>query len=137
MSLENNIMESFGVKIEKINPVHIDERGIISDLVNEPINNVGLITTEKDCVRGCHYHKKSKQYSYILSGKFEVLLASYDNLNNIKKVLLNAGELITIPPFVVHQFKAVERAVMINMESQSRAESGYEDDTFRVKLENI
>ena len=101
------------------------------------VTNVGLITTEKDCVRGCHYHKKSKQYSYILSGKFEVLLASYDNLNNIKKVLLNAGELITIPPFVVHQFKAVERAVMINMESQSRAESGYEDDTFRVKLENI
>jgi len=133
MNVYNN--DLFGITIKKIDPVHLDERGIISDLVNEPINNVGLITTEKDCVRGCHYHKKSKQYSYILSGKFEVLLASYDNLNNIKKVLLNAGELITIPPFVVHQFKAVERSVMINMESQSRAESGYEDDTFRVKLE--
>ncbi len=126
----------FGVQIKKIDPVFIDERGIISDLINEPINHVGLITTEKEAVRGSHYHKKSNQYSYILSGKFEVLLAPYDQLSNIKKVILYAGELITIPPFVIHQFKALDRAVMINMESQSRSGTGYEDDTIRVKIES-
>ncbi len=136
----NNIREYhdmglFGVKIRKIDPIFMDERGIISDLINEPINNVGLISTEKDAVRGCHYHKKSKQYSYILSGKFEVLLAPFNKLSNIKKVIVNAGELITIPSLVIHQFTALERSVMINMESQSRAESGYENDTIRVKLE--
>ncbi|MEK6872939.1 MAG: methyltransferase domain-containing protein [Nanoarchaeota archaeon] len=124
----------FGVEIKKIDPVFIDDRGIISDLINEPVNNVGLITTEKNAVRGSHYHKKSNQYSYILSGKFEVLLAPYDQPVNVKKVILHAGELITIPSFVIHQFKALDRAVMINMESQSRSGTGYEDDTVRVKI---
>ncbi|MEK6871723.1 MAG: methyltransferase domain-containing protein, partial [Nanoarchaeota archaeon] len=114
----NQNQELFGVTISKIDPVHMDERGIISDLVNKPLHHVGLITTEKNAVRGSHYHKKSWQYSYILSGAYEVVLAPHDQPTNFKKVLLHAGELITIPPFVIHQFKAVERAVMINMESE-------------------
>lgn len=128
--------ELFGATIKKVDPVHIDERGIIADLVNEPLSHVGMISTEKDAIRGSHYHKNSRQHSYILSGTFEVVLAPYDNTSHQKKVLLHAGELITIPPFVIHQFKAIERAVMINMETQSRAGTGYEDDVFRVTLEN-
>lgn len=132
MNLENKNL--FGVTIKKIDPVFIDERGIITDLLNEQVRNVGLITTEKDAIRASHYHKKSRQFSYILQGKFEVLLAPYNQQTNVKKVFLNAGELISIPPLVIHQFKAVERAIMINMESESRAGEGYEDDTVRVKI---
>ena len=124
----------FGVKLKKIDPVFIDNRGIITDLLNEPIKNVGLITTEKNAIRASHYHKKSWQYSYILQGKFEVLIAPYDQPINVKKIVINPGELITIPPLVIHQFKAIEKAIMINMESESRAEQGYEDDTIRVKI---
>jgi len=127
----------FGVEIKKINPVFMDERGIISDLINEPICHVGLITTEKDAVRGNHYHNLSKQYSYILSGKFEVTIASSNDSNNIKKVMLNAGELIIIPPKIIHRFKAIERAVMIDMISESRDGSNYEDDVVRVKFGDI
>jgi quercetin dioxygenase-like cupin family protein/SAM-dependent methyltransferase len=134
-TMRKTMNELFGVKIEKIDPVFIDERGIISDLLNEPVSHVGLITTEKNALRGSHYHKKSKQYSYILSGTFEVTLAPYDQPEKIKKVVLRAGELITIPPFVIHQFKALDKAVMINVESESRKGQGYEDDTIRVKLE--
>lgn len=134
MNLENKNL--FGANIKKINPIFIDERGIISDLINEPINHVGLITTEKEAVRGSHYHRKSKQYSYILQGKFEVLLAPYDQPVNIKKVIVNVGEIIIIPPLVIHQFKALDRAIMINMESQSRADQGYEEDTIRVKIDS-
>ncbi len=134
MNNSDHLNNSFGVEIKKIDPVFIDERGIISDLINEPINHVGLITTEKEAVRGSHYHKKSSQYSYILQGRFEVLLAPYDQTTNIKKVMVNVGELIIIPPLVIHQFKALERSIMINMESQSRSGTGYEDDTIRVKI---
>ena len=132
---ENKIISNdFGVIIQKIDPVFIDERGIITDLLNEPISHVGLITTEKDAVRANHYHKLSTQYSYILQGKFEVLIAPYDQQSNIKKVIVNVGELITIPPYVIHQFKALDRAIMIDMVSESRAGAGFEDDTVRVKI---
>ena len=127
----------FEVKIEKIDPVYIDERGIISDLLNEKINHVGLITTESEAIRGNHYHNLSAQYSYILSGKFEVLIASAQNPGDVKKIVVNAGELITIPKKVVHRFKAIERAVMIDMISESRAGTGYEEDVVRMELADI
>lgn len=126
----------FGVTIKKIDPVFIDERGIIADLLNEPINHIGLITTEKNAIRANHYHKLSTQYSYILQGKFEVLIAHFNQPNNIKKLIVNVGELITIPPKVIHQFKAIDRSIMIDMISESRAGSGYEEDTVRVNIEN-
>jgi len=122
----------FGVKITKITPAFEDDRGKISDLINEPINHVGLITTEKDAIRANHYHKLSTQYSYILSGKFEVLLSSVDDPDNKKKIILNAEELITIPPKVIHKFKAIENSTMVDMISESRAGTNYEKDVVRI-----
>jgi quercetin dioxygenase-like cupin family protein/SAM-dependent methyltransferase len=125
----------FGVEIKKIDPVFMDERGIITDLLNEKISHVGMITTEKDAVRANHFHKLSSQYSYILSGSFEVLLALVEKPDNVKRVEVSAGELISIPPNVIHKFKAIERAVMIDMISESREGEGYEDDVYRVEIE--
>jgi len=122
-------------KIKKIFPVHTDERGIISDILNEKINHVGLITTEEEAIRGNHYHKLSTQYSYILSGKFEVLISPTNNPKDIKKIILNAGELITIPPKIIHRFKAIEKAVMIDMISESREDEGFEKDVVRIKID--
>ncbi|MEK6880317.1 MAG: cupin domain-containing protein, partial [Nanoarchaeota archaeon] len=127
----------FGVKIEKINPVRIDERGTISDLLNKNINHVGLIITEKGAVRGAHYNKFSTQYSYILSGKFEVLLAHSNQPHNLRKVILHAGELITIPKNIIHSFKAVDRATfMINMVSKSREGNKYEEEVIKVDIDD-
>jgi|SRR3989344_1225128 len=124
-----------GVKVEKIDPVFMDERGIISDLLNEKVNHVGLITTEKDAIRANHYHKLSTQYSYILQGKFEVLLAKFDKPDKVQRIELHAGEMITIPPNVIHRFKAIERTIMIDIISESRDGGKYEDDVYRVTLE--
>ncbi len=120
-----------GVIIKKIEPVHSDDRGVISDLLNEKINHVGLITTTKGSVRGNHYHKKSIQYSYILSGKFEVLVAAVDELDEKEKIILNSGEIIIIEPGIVHTFKAIEDSDMIDMISESRDGEGYEEDTIK------
>ena len=122
------------VEIKKICPVHIDKRGIISDILNKKINHVGLITTEAGAIRANHYHKLSTQYSYILSGKFEVLIASIDNPKDVEKIILNAGELITIPPKIIHRFKAIEKSVMIDMISESREGIKYEEDVVRVNI---
>lgn len=124
-----------GVEIKKIGPDFTDERGIISDLLNKSIGHVGLITTEKDAIRANHYHKLSTQYNYILSGAFEILIAPVNQPTNVERFVVNAGELIIIPPNIIHQFKALDRAVMIDMVSESRDGGKYEDDVYRVKIE--
>jgi len=130
--MEENL---FGAKVEKISPVHIDERGEIKDLLNKSINHVGFITTKAGVVRANHYHKLSTQYNYVSKGKFQVLLASAEDASNVKKVILETGDFIEIPPKVIHQFKAIEDADLIDMISESRAGTGFEDDVVRVEIE--
>lgn len=122
------------VKIEKIKPAFVDERGRISDLLNEKIAHVGLITTVKGAVRASHYHRTSHQYSYILSGSFEVLTAPAIAPKKVKRHVVRAGELISIAPGTIHRFKAIRTADMVDMISQSRANGGYENDVVRVSF---
>ena len=123
------------VTVKKIEPVHIDKRGSIMDILNEKLKHVGIINTEKGVIRGNHYHKISKQYTYLLSGKFEILLAKADSPAEVKKIILEAGGLITIPPLIIHRFEALEKSVFIEMDSESREGSGFEDDVIRVSIE--
>ncbi len=133
MSEEVNFDE---IKISKVEPAHVDERGVISDILNAKLNHVGLITFKKGVVRANHYHKLSTQHSYTYSGKFEVLIAKADNPTVVKKFIVDQGEIITIPPYYIHNFKAVEDSVMIDMVSESREGTGYEDDVIRIKIED-
>jgi dTDP-4-dehydrorhamnose 3,5-epimerase-like enzyme len=51
-----------------------DKRGLITDLLEKKtINAVTLITQKKGTVRGNHYHKKTIQWNYLLSGKIELV----------------------------------------------------------------
>jgi len=122
------------VIVKRIEPVHKDERGSITDILNEKINHVGLIDTEKDAVRGNHYHKSSIQYTYVLSGKFEVLIAEPDSPKNVKKIILEPGDIIIIPSGIIHRFKALEKSVIIDMISESREGDSYENDVVRVEV---
>jgi dTDP-4-dehydrorhamnose 3,5-epimerase len=120
-----------GVTITKIEPVYVDGRGAITDLLNKPLGHVGLITSAKKSIRGNHYHKKSIQYNFILSGKFEVLVADYKNPEKTEKIILKIGDLITIQPKIVHTFKALETGSFLDMISQSRAGDKYEEDVVK------
>ena len=122
------------VIVKKIKPIHIDKRGSITDLLNEKLNHVGLIVTEKGATRGNHYHKLSVQYTYVLSGKFEVLIAKSDSPENVKKIILGPGEIIIIPPMIIHRFRALEKAIVIDMVSESRIGNSFEEDVVRMTI---
>jgi len=129
------IREKEKVKIKKLQPSHSDSRGVISDILNNPVNHVGFITTESGAVRANHYHKLSTQYNYIISGKFEFVSAPANNPSAKEKIIVETGDLITIPPFNIHKFKAIDKAQMIDIISESRAGTGYEDDVVRVEFD--
>jgi|SRR3989338_953530 len=124
-----------GITIKKIKPAFTDARGSITDVLNEKVNHVGLVITKKDAIRANHYHKLSTQYSYILSGSAEVSVAKFDKASRVEKFILNSGDLVTISPLIIHKFKAIEDFIMIDVISESRAGTGYEDDVIRVTLE--
>ena len=61
---------------KKLKIIHKDNRGKIIDIfVNQPKDHCTLVTFNRNSVRGNHFHKKSEQFSYILTGKLLMLTA--------------------------------------------------------------
>jgi quercetin dioxygenase-like cupin family protein len=124
------------VEVKKIKPAFEDERGSIADiLIGENVQHAGIITSKAGAARGSHYHKLSKQYNYILSGKMELVVADARKKDYKKeKITLVPGDFVAIPPMVIHALNAVEDSVFLVFTSEARIGQNYENDTFRVKL---
>ena len=59
------------MKKKKLKISSKDSRGEIIDIFqNEKYEHATIVTFKKNSIRGNHFHKKSTQYSLILSGKF-------------------------------------------------------------------
>ena len=78
-----------------------DKRGSIIDIfVNSPKDHCTLVTFNKNSVRGNHFHKKSTQYSFIISGKLKMITAKVDKkgklVGKIKKRIISENTLIAV-----------------------------------------
>jgi len=109
-----------------------DERGMIRDMMTHTsVDAMTYITFSKDAVRGNHYHNKTMQYDYIISGK--LICRTRENENGeIEEALVEAGDLITHPWPVWHAYKALEDSVMISSTLGPRQGDEYENDTVRL-----
>lgn len=116
---------------KKTAPVFTDERGSIFDILEVPVSHVGMVTFRKGAIRGNHYHKKSAQYSYILEGKIELTIKKI-NGKQARKIILKKGDLTTIPPNMIHAYRALENSSMLDLTTYRRGKAGYEGDTVRV-----
>ncbi len=115
-----------------------DKRGMILDIfVNKPKDHCTLVTFNKGAIRGNHYHKKSTQYSFVLSGKLIMFSVKVNNNGNItkkiKKEILLKNSLITHKPFYAHAFKAITKSNLLAFADGKRGGKNYEKDTFRLK----
>jgi quercetin dioxygenase-like cupin family protein len=113
-------------------PAHTDARGSITDLISDDeINAVTLITFAKGAVRANHYHKRTIQWNYVISG--EILLAT--QMPGEEKVArkLNAGGFAVTRENERHALKALSEAQVLVLTKGPRAGSQYESDTFRLE----
>ena len=115
-----------------------DKRGMILDIfVSKPKDHCTLVTFNKGAIRGNHYHKKSTQYSFVLSGKLIMFSVKVNNNGNItkkiKKEILLKNSLITHKPFYAHAFKAITKSNLLAFADGKRGGKNYEKDTFRLK----
>ncbi|MBI2653360.1 WxcM-like domain-containing protein [Candidatus Woesearchaeota archaeon] len=126
-------MEKF--EIVKIKPVSEDARGMIAEILNnEPILHVGIITVKSNSIRGNHYHKNQTQYTFIIDGKFKLLIKNLkDNNAKTEQYEVDNFDLIKIPTYFYHSFEALKDSTILTLSTKSREGDNYELDTFRVK----
>ncbi len=120
--------------VYKIKAVFKDKRGSIFDIVENEVRHVGMVTfARKGVIRGNHYHKKSTQFTYVLSGKIRMITANVKG-GEKKVFLLESGSFAKIPPRIAHTYEALTKAELLDMTTESRRKSGYEKDTVKVGI---
>src|SRR3989339_628586 len=104
-----------------------DARGRIIDVLEkEVIEYITIITSKKGAVRGNHYHKKSIQYAYILSGKIKLVTQMPGK--KIKKKIIKPGDLVINIPTERHTLVALEDSEFIVLTRGPRGGGNYEND---------
>ena len=122
----------------KLNSSFKDDRGEIIDIfVKSPKDHCSIITSKKGAVRGNHFHKKSTQYTYIVS-IFKLYRAKVDDEGNLKEKvrvdIIEKNELIEHPPFESHTLVAeTDEAIILAFACGTRGGDFYEEDTYRLK----
>lgn len=110
-----------------------DARGTISDIfVGEPHEHCTIITTKKGGVRGNHYHKRSRQHDFLVSGSMEIYGKVVGGQEVIKAVL-KPNDLVVWEPNEAHEFVMLEDTVFITFVDGPRAGEDFEKDTYRLE----
>ncbi len=115
----------------KIN--HEDDRGMIRDIcTHTPIDAITYITFSEGAIRANHFHKKTEQYDFIISGSL-LCRSRKDGTNEIEELVVKAGDYIAHPALFHHAYKAIEPSVMISATHGPRQGDEYENDTYRLE----
>jgi quercetin dioxygenase-like cupin family protein len=120
------------MKITHPDVAHTDQRGSIIDiLAGIETNYATLISSKKGVVRGNHYHEKTIQWVYVLSGQLRSLSRMPDC--EVQEEILNRGDLLENHPHEEHALVALEDSEFLVLTSGLRGGKDYEKDTYRLK----
>lgn len=107
-----------------------DHRGVIQDLLLEPIDSVTQIFTKEGAVRGNHVHENTIQWVYVVSGN---MLVVWKPKGSIKERNIRTGDLICEEAGVPHAWRAVEDTMVLVFTRGPRSGEAYESDTIRLE----
>lgn len=118
------------MKLFRRKPAFVDARGAITDVLDGvPLNAVTVITNKKGAVRANHYHKKTVQYTYVLSGRVKYV---GKGSGGRRTAILRPGDLAVSPPNEAHATEALTDATFLALAHGLRHGRDYEKDTFRL-----
>lgn len=121
--------------VKTIKPAFGDERGIIANILEEPISHVAIITSKAGSVRANHYHPRQIQYVYLVSGKYESISKNLKNKNTkTESKIIESGNLVITPPMIAHAMRFLEDSVLLNLTTGGRDSSKFSGHTKKYKL---
>lgn len=108
-----------------------DTRGIIVDLLEKKkINAITYITQNKGKVRGNHFHKKTTQWNYLITGRIKIVTKKKNK--SVKQMILSKGDLVVTSSNESHAIKAIKYSEYLVFTQGPRGGKEYENDTFRL-----
>lgn len=92
-----------------------DLRGLIYGITNNKTwKEINYLESMGNMVRGGHYHKKTHEGFYIISGKIKVTIKNLKTKNQ-EEFVVQKGDIFIINPYELHTFKMLKKSSWINM----------------------
>lgn len=119
------------IEIIRPNFIHEDNRGTMTQLVQEGFKQVNIITSKANSFRGGHYHQLNREAFYVVSGKIKLILRK-DAMT--ETLFFSAGDMFIIAPFISHDFFYILDTVVVSMYDRGvELENGEKDIIKDVK----
>lgn len=87
-----------------------DDRGTLIQLVHTGYSQVNVVTSKAGTLRGDHYHKRSTEAFYVISGVVNMTLRRGDKK---EKAVFQSGDFFQIEPYTVHDMFYPEDTVLV------------------------
>ena len=117
--------------IVKTETAFADDRGAIVDLVeNASIDSVTIVTFKEGAIRGNHFHMKTKQWNYVLSGR--IRLVAQNPGEEVQEVVMEEGDLVLTPDGERHALMGMTDSRLLVLTAGPRGGTQYESDTYRL-----
>lgn len=111
-----------------------DKRGTITDIfTNDCKDHATLIFSKKGALRGNHYHKKSTQYTFVISGEL-TMLSQKIGQKKVFKHTLKPNDLMVHLPMEAHTLIATSDTIFLAFVDGLRGGKNYEKDTYRLEI---
>ena len=110
-----------------------DSRGGILSIVDEPVNNVSIITCKPGSIRSNHYHLEDFHFMYVLEGDFDYFCKDI-NTGEVCYFRVKEGQTIFTPPIEEHACYFPNKTALIVSSKNPRDQETYEADTVRVEF---
>jgi quercetin dioxygenase-like cupin family protein len=120
------------VKVQHRTPVHEDARGSILDIVTDDVfEHATLITSKAGARRGDHWHERTWQTVYVLSGR----LLAYARMPEgpVEALEIGPGDVLVNEPMEMHALVALEDSVFLVLTAGPRGGDSFESDTYRLE----
>ena len=99
-------------KTKKIDFQHVDDRGSLTQLIHDGFKQINVLHSKKGVQRGSHFHKRSIEAFYVISGSVKVTLISKEEKNEI---VFSKNDFFEIYPNVLHNMLFLEDCLMVQM----------------------
>lgn len=112
----------------------IDNRGIILNLLNAPINGAAIITSKAGTIRSNHYHKEDFHYLYVVSGSMEYYERGIDEKFVGEPLIIKTGQMVFTPPLKIHKTVFLEDTMLVSLSKRNRDHDSHESDLIRAEF---
>lgn len=112
-----------------------DQRGSILSIVDGQVNNVSIITCNKNTIRSNHYHKIDYHYMYVLEGEINYFFKTLES-EELYYMRIMKGQTIFTPNKEIHATHFPLKTTLIVSSGFPRDQNTYENDTVRVNFVN-